>query len=68
MLAHARCMREHGIDVPDPKPGGELVRIDKSIDPAKVDAAMKACASLVEERRRQAADAGGDGEEASSRP
>jgi cytosine/adenosine deaminase-related metal-dependent hydrolase len=50
MLAHARCMRKHGINVPDPKPGGgELVRIDKSIDPATVDAAMKACASLVQD-------------------
>ena len=36
MLAHARCMREHGVDVPDPKPGeGERITIDEGADDAE---------------------------------
>jgi hypothetical protein len=46
-LAHARCMREHGVDVPDPKPGeGGLVRVgpgDAGGSPAKVESAMREC-------------------------
>lgn len=49
MLAHARCMREHGIDVPDPKPGGGVqVKIDHKTPPEKVEAAMKACDPLLD--------------------
>ena len=47
-LANARCMREHGIDFPDPvfdPNGGARVRIDKRLNPegAKFQAAQKAC-------------------------
>jgi len=47
-LANARCMREHGIDFPDPvfdPNGGARVKIDKRRNPegAKFQAAQKAC-------------------------
>jgi hypothetical protein len=47
-LANARCMREHGIDMPDPQfgPNGEIQqRIGGKIKPTdqKFQAAMKAC-------------------------
>ena len=47
-LANARCMREHGIDFPDPQfdqNGGARVKIGKSLNPegAKFQAAQKAC-------------------------
>jgi hypothetical protein len=47
-LANARCMREHGIDMPDPQFGsnGEVQqRIGGNIEPTdqKFQAAMKAC-------------------------
>src|SRR5699024_6330013 len=47
-LANARCMREHGVDFPDPTfdaNGGARVKIDKSLNPegAKFQAAQKAC-------------------------
>jgi hypothetical protein len=46
-LAHARCMREHGVDFPDPEftaEGGARVRL-KNIDPEDSDfkAAEEAC-------------------------
>jgi hypothetical protein len=43
-LARARCMREHGVNVPDPDPNGGEVRIEGSPgDKSKVDEAIKAC-------------------------
>jgi hypothetical protein len=47
-LANARCMREHGIDFPDPEfqpDGGARVKIGKGLNPegAKFQAAQKAC-------------------------
>jgi hypothetical protein len=45
----SQCMREHGIDLPDPDPNGGPVTIGKSAGPhddadaAKMDAAIKAC-------------------------
>ena len=46
-LAHARCMREHGVDVPDPKPGeGGMILVgpgDGGGSPAKQQRAVKAC-------------------------
>jgi hypothetical protein len=49
MLDFARCMRENGIDMPDPKFEGNRVSIQaggpgKAIDPDKMKAAEKACA------------------------
>jgi hypothetical protein len=35
-LAHARCMREHGIDVPDPQfseDGGVMMRVPRGVNP-----------------------------------
>ncbi|MGH3392105.1 MAG: hypothetical protein ACRDOO_24795 [Actinomadura sp.] len=46
MLKFARCMREHGIDMPDPRPGeGVQLRVQNG-DRAKVEAAQKACGEL----------------------
>ena len=39
----AACMREHGVNLPDPEPGGGPVKLDDSIDPAKLREAHKAC-------------------------
>jgi hypothetical protein len=46
-LGHARCMREHGIDFPDPKfgPGGGVrmeMRAD-GVDKAKIKSSEEAC-------------------------
>jgi hypothetical protein len=43
-----QCMRDHGVDLPDPDPNGGPVTIEKSAGPGdddmnKVDAAMKEC-------------------------
>ena len=53
-LAHARCMREHGIDFPDPtftEDGGAMVRIGpgSGLDPRspKFQRAQKACAGKL---------------------
>ena len=45
-LKLARCMREHGVDMPDPKPGQDshAISIDgNGASPKKLKAAMKAC-------------------------
>ena len=45
-LKHARCMREHGVDVPDPKPGeGGMILVgpEQGGDPAQAQRAMRAC-------------------------
>jgi hypothetical protein len=54
MLAYAKCMREHGIDVKDPDPpsggggggGGIAISVDGG-DKAKVDKANAACKHLM---------------------
>jgi hypothetical protein len=46
MLAFARCMREHGINIPDPKPGGGIdvgPDVGASVDKPKFKAAEQAC-------------------------
>jgi hypothetical protein len=46
MLAFARCMRQHGINIPDPKPGGGIdVDGDAGVNPndPKFKAAEQAC-------------------------
>jgi hypothetical protein len=55
-LANARCMREHGIDLPDPTfgpDGGARIKIQRGsgVDPesAKFKAAQKACESTMPE-------------------
>jgi hypothetical protein len=40
----AQCMREHGVDVPDPEPGkGMTMKFDGSVSRETVDKAMEAC-------------------------
>jgi len=52
-FAFAKCMREHGIDMPDPEtqPGGGFSqRIDgRNIDPEKMQAAQEACQDILEQ-------------------
>ncbi|QXV61416.1 hypothetical protein CVV72_33435 [Amycolatopsis sp. TNS106] len=46
MRKEAKCMREHGIDFPDPEPSGKGAAIalgDASGDPKKFEEAAKAC-------------------------
>jgi len=46
MLTYARCMRQHGIDIPDPKPGGGIdANGDAGVNPndPKYKAADQAC-------------------------
>ena len=45
-LKFAQCMREHGVDMPDPEPDGgpgQLVRIPEGGSKEKTDAALEAC-------------------------
>jgi hypothetical protein len=42
-LRHAECMRKHGVNVPDPKPGGGLVFNGDDVDPGQFERAVKAC-------------------------
>src|SRR3954453_2650160 len=48
MLGYARCMREHGVDMPDPQFEGNRVRMTgpRNVDRTKMRAADKACASI----------------------
>jgi hypothetical protein len=47
-LKYAQCMREHGIDVPDPKPGeGLKIQGPEGGDKTKTEAAQKACRHLL---------------------
>lgn len=58
-LKFAQCMRENGVDVPDPQPGkGVMMRIDKSTPREKVEAAQQACKAYAPSGNR----AGGGGE------
>jgi hypothetical protein len=47
MLKFAQCMRDHGVDMPDPTfdsgGAGVVMRGDKNADPEKMQAAEKAC-------------------------
>jgi hypothetical protein len=55
LLQFARCMREHGIDMPDPQPGGGMIFNEEEgdggpkIDPDDEDfqAAQEACGELL---------------------
>jgi hypothetical protein len=54
-LDFAKCMREHGVDVPDPtfQGGGMLMRMPKGMkdDDPKVQAAQKACQPIMDRVR-----------------
>ncbi len=52
MRDYAKCMREHGIDMPDPKPAGEgggmaITLGGDGTDMGKMEAAQKACKQLM---------------------
>ncbi len=52
MRDFAKCMREHGVDMPDPKPAGDGKGMSVAIqgdgsDKGKVDAASNACKHLM---------------------
>ena len=51
-LKHARCMREHGLDVPDPKfgPGGgvQMEMRGEGVDKLKMKRAQEACRKYLE--------------------
>ncbi|MEV7229647.1 hypothetical protein AB0M79_21850 [Polymorphospora sp. NPDC051019] len=48
-IAFARCMRENGVDVPDPQPDGGPIRLSfgDGLEPGKVEAAMAKCETLL---------------------
>jgi hypothetical protein len=52
-LDFAKCMREHGVDMPDPQPGGGLVLAQRGDeeDRATMDRAQKACQKHMEKVR-----------------
>jgi len=44
MLEYAQCMREHGVDMPDPEPGGGGIRINgEGLSREQMQAAEAAC-------------------------
>ena len=45
MLAFAQCMRDHGVDLPDP--GSKSGPVQFNADPTTMDAAQNACKSLL---------------------
>jgi hypothetical protein len=47
-LAFVKCMREHGVDMPDPSAGGGIRLTVHPGSKAKADAAQKACQPLLQ--------------------
>jgi hypothetical protein len=47
MLKYAQCMRDHGVDMPDPDPNGGLSIQIGAGDKAKFGAAQEACKSML---------------------
>ncbi|MET7331991.1 hypothetical protein [Nonomuraea sp. NPDC005650] len=47
-LKFAQCMREHGIDMPDPQNGQMKVEIPRGMSRDKVDKAHKACQPIMD--------------------
>ncbi|MEN3536837.1 hypothetical protein AAH991_17115 [Microbispora sp. ZYX-F-249] len=48
-LKFAQCMREHGVDMPDPDPDGRVRIIGKKGDEAKTQKAMQACEHFMKD-------------------
>ncbi|GIG85095.1 hypothetical protein [Plantactinospora endophytica] len=48
-LEFAKCMRENGVEMPDPEPGQGGIRVQRDAggDPAKTKAAMEKCRQLL---------------------
>jgi hypothetical protein len=42
-LRSAECLRQHGIDVPDPKPGQGLLMDNRDVNPEEFERAQRAC-------------------------
>jgi hypothetical protein len=52
-LKYAQCMRENGIDMPDPEPGkGVMLRLDKNTPKETVEKAQEACKQYQPSGRR----------------
>ncbi|MDX3189028.1 hypothetical protein PV458_11530 [Streptomyces sp. MN03-5084-2B] len=51
MRDFAKCMREHGVDMPDPKSdgnhGGVAIQLGDGVDGSKLEAAQSACKHLM---------------------
>jgi hypothetical protein len=49
-LKYARCMRDHGVDMPDPKPGARGIQLSppKGVSESTVRAADEACRKYLE--------------------
>ena len=64
-LKFAQCMRDHGVDMPDPEVNGGMVKVligpSATADPATVDAAQQACSSIMGGPGDGTAKAGGSG-------
>jgi hypothetical protein len=51
-LEYAKCMREHGVDMPDPGPNGELqLQVGPGDNRKKVEEAQRACQDILEDAR-----------------
>lgn len=49
-LKFTQCMRDNGVDLPDPEPGSEgkvRIAVGPDVDPQKVQAAMETCRSYL---------------------
>ncbi|GIJ09795.1 hypothetical protein ACFFMR_09050 [Micromonospora andamanensis] len=47
-LEFARCMRDNGVEMPDPEAGnGPMFRFDGDVDPKQVEAGMEKCRQLL---------------------
>jgi hypothetical protein len=64
LLALARCMRQHGINLPDPKPDGEMVvgpKTGVNPDDPKFKAAQQACQQYEPKGEKHTESNGGGG-------
>ncbi|MEW9551551.1 hypothetical protein [Nonomuraea sp. NPDC050783] len=52
-LEFARCMRQHGIDMPDPRDGDLRITVPRGTSREKVDKAQKACGPIMESAVRK---------------
>ncbi|MGV9774439.1 hypothetical protein [Streptosporangium sp. NPDC003464] len=57
-LRFARCMRENGVDMPDPEPGSDAVTLRGEVDKDSLDRASRACEKYgpAGQKKRAAAD------------
>jgi hypothetical protein len=58
LVAFARCMRQHGIDMPDPEPGGGLDLRGVDSDTPKFQAAQQACQKYTPNGAKQSSNGG----------